>query len=305
MRAMSAPDSSPRLTAPRHWPAQAGVAVLKLLARIPWRAQLAIGPWLGRLLMAVARSRRKVAAINLKLAFPERDEAARARLLREHFEALGTGAFEFSRAWFGEHAPWQRGLEIEGLEHLQALHAQGRGVLLVSGHFTTLEACGRLLTAHVPVAGMYRAHDEPVMEAAVLAGRLRYACAMFKREELRAAIRHLKSGGILWYAPGQDMLGQDTVFVPFFGVDAASITATHQLARLSGAAVVPFFHRREGARYVLRIGQPLNDFPSADPAADTARVNAAVEQMVREAPAQYLWIHKRYKRRPPGQDSIY
>lgn len=302
---MPAPDSSPRLTALRHWPAQVGVAVLKLLARMPWRAQLAIGPWLGRLLMAVARSRRRVAAINLKLAFPELDEAARARLLHEHFEALGTGAFEFARAWFGDDAPWRQGVEIQGLEHLQALHAQGRGVLLVSGHFTTLEACGRLLTAHVPVAGMYRAHDEPVMETAVLAGRLRYACAMFKREELRASIRHLKGGGILWYAPDQDMLGKDTVFVPFFGIRAASITATHQLARLSGAAVVPFFHRREGARYVLRIGQPLADFPSADAAADTARVNTAVEAMVREAPAQYLWVHKRYKRRPPGEPPVY
>jgi Kdo2-lipid IVA lauroyltransferase/acyltransferase len=279
--------------------------MLKLIARLPWRVQLVLGPWLGRLLSLFARSRGRVARINLALAFPELDQAARARLLREHFEALGTAAFEFARAWFGDDAPWKQGLEIEGIEHLQALKAQGRGVLLVSGHFTTLEACGRLLTAHVPVAGMYRAHDEPVMEAAVLAGRLRYACAMFKREELRAAIRHLKSGGILWYAPDQDMLGKDTVYVPFFGVDAASITATHQLARLSGAAVVPFFHRREGARYVLRIGQPLADFPSSDAAADTARVNAAVEDMVRAAPAQYLWIHKRYKRRPPGQAPIY
>jgi KDO2-lipid IV(A) lauroyltransferase len=300
---MSSP--SPSLWTPRHWPAQLGVAALKLAARIPWSWQLRIGPVLGRLLMWVARGRRRVAARNLELVFPALAPADRARLLREHFAALGTGAFEFARAWFGSEQPWRRGLEIEGIEHLQALAREGRGVLLVSGHFTTLEACGRLLTAHVPVAGMYRAHDEPVMEAAVLAGRLRYACAMFKREELRAAIRHLKGGGILWYAPDQDMLGKDTVFVPFFGIPAASITATHQLARLSGAAVVPFFHRREGARYVLRIGQPLSDFPSADAAADTARVNTAVEAMVREAPAQYLWVHKRYKRRPPGEPPVY
>ena len=303
---MSSPSPShPRLLSPRHWPAQLGVVLLKLAARVPWRWQLRIGPLLGRLLMAVAGGRRRVAARNLELVFPALDAGARAELLRAHFEALGTGAFEFARAWFGSEKPWRQGLEIEGIEHLQALAREGRGVLLVSGHFTTLEACGRLLTAHVPVAGMYRAHDEPVMEAAVLAGRLRYACAMFRREELRAAIRHLKGGGILWYAPDQDMLGKDTVFVPFFGIPAASITATHQLARLSGAAVVPFFHRREGARYVMRIGEPLADFPSADAAADTTRVNAAVEAMVREAPAQYLWIHKRYKRRPPGESPVY
>jgi KDO2-lipid IV(A) lauroyltransferase len=299
------PEPSPSLNSSRHWPAQAGVLLLKAAGRMPWRWQLKLGPVLGRLLMWVGRERRKVAARNLELVFPALDAESRAKLLREHFAALGTGAFEFARAWFGSEAPWRKGLEIGGLEHLQKLKAEGRGVLLVSGHFTTLEACGRLLTAHVPVAGMYRAHDEPVMEAAVLAGRLRYAEAMFKREELRAAIRYLKKGGVLWYAPDQDMLGKDTLFVPFFGIDAASITATHQLARLSGAAVVPFFHRREGARYVMRLGQPLADFPSSDAAADTARVNSAVERMVREAPAQYLWVHKRYKRRPPGQPPLY
>jgi KDO2-lipid IV(A) lauroyltransferase len=105
---------------------------------------------------------------------------------------------------------------------------------------------------------------------------------------------------VLWYAPDQDMLGKDTVFAPFFGIPAATITATHQLARLSGCAVLPFFHHREGDRYVLRIGAPLADFPSHDAAADSARVNAAIEAMVREAPAQYLWVHRRFKRRPQG-----
>lgn len=293
------------LLMPPHWPAWAGVWALRAMARLPWRWQLRLGPILGRGLMRLAGSRRRVAQRNLELCFPALDAEARAELLRAHFEALGCGAFEFARAWFGAEAPWRQGLEIEGLEHLRALQAQRRGVLLVSGHFTTLEACGRLLTNEIALAGMYREHDSPVLERAVLAGRLRYASRMFTREELRAAIRHLKGGGALWYAPDQDMLGKDTVFAPFFGLPAATITATHQLARLSGAAVVPFFHRREGARYRLRIGAPLADFPSADVEADTARVNAAIEAMVREAPAQYLWVHKRFKRRPPGEPPLY
>ena len=293
------------LLAPRHWPAWVGVWTLRALARLPWRWQLRAGPPMGRLLMTLARGRRRVAERNLELCFPALAAPDRAALLRQHFEALGTGTFEFARAWFGAEAPWRSSLQIEGLEHLRALQAQGRGVLLVSGHFTTLEACGRLLTNEIPLAGMYREHDSPVLERAVLAGRLRYASRMFTRDELRAAIRHLKGGGALWYAPDQDMLGKDTVFVPFFGLPAATITATHQLARLSGAAVVPFFHRREGAHYRLRIGEPLADFPSADAEADTARVNAAIEAMVREAPAQYLWVHKRFKRRPQGAPPLY
>ncbi|MEO5629013.1 MAG: lipid A biosynthesis lauroyl acyltransferase, partial [Thermomonas sp.] len=151
-----------------------------------------------------------------------------------------------------------------------------------------------------PLAGMYRRHRSPVMEWAVMRGRLRYASAMFGNGDTRAAIRHLKRGGFLWYAPDQDMRGKDTVFAPFFGIPAATITATHQFARLTGCAVVPFFHRREGGDYILRIGEPLAPFPTDDVVADTALVNAAIEAMVREAPSQYLWLHRRFKRQPDG-----
>jgi KDO2-lipid IV(A) lauroyltransferase len=164
----------------------------------------------------------------------------------------------------------------------------------------TLEMCGRLVCNHVRLAGMYRRHRSPVMEWAVLRGRLRYACAMFGNGDTRAAIRHLKRGGLLWYAPDQDMRGKDTVFAPFFGIPAATITATHQFARLTGCAVVPFFHRREGDRYVLQVGEPLSPFPTDDAVADSSAVNAAIETMVRAAPSQYLWLHRRFKRQPDG-----
>ena len=284
----------------KHWPMLAGVALLEGAARLPWGLQRVLGRALGGVAYALASSRRHAARVNLRLCLPEMDEAARTRLLRESFRDFGIGLFEFARAWWGEVAPMRRDVVIEGLEHLKELQAQGRGVLMVSGHFMTLEMCGRLLCDHVPLAGMYRRYRNPVMEWAVKRGRLRYAAAMFANDEIRPAMRHLKQGGFLWYAPDQDMRGKETVFAPFFGVPAATITATHQFARLTGCAVVPFFHRREGARYVLRIAPPLEDFPSKDAVADSARVNAAIEAMVREAPSQYLWIHRRFKRRPDG-----
>ncbi|QHQ27475.1 putative lipid a biosynthesis lauroyl acyltransferase protein [Xanthomonas albilineans] len=276
-----------------------------LAARLPWCLQRALGRGIGWLALRLAGTRRHAAATNLALCFPEQSDAWRAHLLRESFDALGVGVFEFARAWWGSIAPMRCHARIEGLEHLQRLQAQGRGVLLVSGHFMTLEICGRLLCQHVPLAGMYRRHRNPVFEWAVKRGRLRYASAMFANEDLRGSMRHLKRGGMLWYAPDQDMRGKDTVFVPFFGVPAATITATHQLARLTGCAVVPFFHHREGGDYVLRIAPPLDNFPSTDIVADTARINAAIEAMVRAAPAQYLWIHRRFKRQPDGRSSVY
>jgi KDO2-lipid IV(A) lauroyltransferase len=250
--------------------------------------------------------RRRIAARNLALCFPALDAAARASLLRQHFAALGIGLFEFARAWWGSVAPLRRGLQVEGLEHVEAARAGGRGVIVISGHFTTLEICGRLLCDHVPLAGMYRPHAQAAMEWAVKRGRLRYAAAMFGRDELRPALRHLKQGGLLWFAPDQDTRRGDSVFVPFFGRPASSLTSTHQLARLSGAAVLAFAHvRRPDGGYTLRLSPAFADFPSEDAVVDTARVMAAIEGMARAAPAQYLWIHRRFKRQPDGGEDLY
>ncbi len=282
-----------------------GLSVMVISARLPWGLQRLLGRGIGALAFRLARDRRRAAQINLLLCFPELDDAARHVLLRESFRDFGIGLFEFLRAWWGSATPMQRTVRIEGIEPIAALRAQGRGILLISGHFMTLEICGRLMCDRLPLAGMYRRYRSPVLEWAVRRGRQRYAATMFSNEEIRPAMRHLKQGGILWYAPDQDMRGKDTVFAPFFGVPAATITATHQFARLSGCVVVPFFHRREGGDYVLRLGEPLADFPSKDAVADSTRVNAAIEAMVREAPGQYLWIHRRFKRRPDGMAPPY
>jgi KDO2-lipid IV(A) lauroyltransferase len=276
-----------------------------LLARLPWGLQRQFGAMLGALAFRLARSRREAARTNIRVCLPELDAGAREALLRANFRDVGIGLLEFARAWWGDAAPMRASVQIEGLDILQRLQAEGRGVLMVSGHFMTLEMCGRLLCEQVPLAGMYRRHRSPVMEWAVLRGRLRYASAMFANSDTRSVLRHLKRGGFLWYAPDQDMRGKDTVFAPFFGIPAATITATHQFARLTGCAVVPFFHRREGDRYVLRIGEPLTPFPSEDAVADSAAVNAAIESMVREAPSQYLWLHRRFKRQPEGTPPRY
>lgn len=290
----------------RQWPVWLGIGVLWVLAQLPWALQRSLGRGLGLLLRVFARKRLQVVRTNVQLCFPEQDKAWRKALVRDNFSAVGIGVFEFARAWWGSVAPLRKNARITGVEHLQRALASGRGAILISGHFMTLEICGRLLCDHVPLAGMYRPHDTAAMEWAVKRGRLRYADAMFGRDELRPALRYLKKGGALWFAPDQDTLRGENVFVPFFGEPARSLTSTHQLARMSGATVLAFFHRREAdGSYSLEVKPPFENFPSTNATADTARVMAEIEAMARAAPAQYLWMHKRFKRRPEGAAPIY
>jgi KDO2-lipid IV(A) lauroyltransferase len=308
---MTAPARPPfryALLSPANWPAWIGLGIIWLIARLPYRALLALGRLLGTATAHLPGERRHVAQRNLELCFPQLAAAERARLLRASLADLGFMLVEFAQAWMAS----DRSIacvpcSVEGLEHLEECRRQGRGVLLVGAHFSHLELCARLVSRRIGIAGMYRIMDNAAFEWTVLRARLRYADAMFAKEDLRATVKYLKRGGTVWYAPDQDMRGKDAVFVPFFSVAAATITATHHLARLSGAAVIPFFHRRrdDGAGYAIRLEAPLENFPSTDVAADTARVNAAIEVMVREAPEQYLWVHKRFKSRPPGEAPLY
>ena len=288
---------------PGQWPAWLGIGLAAALARLPWSLQRALGRALGGFLHLAFRSRRHVAERNIALCFPELDATRQAALVRESFSELGIGLFEFARAWWGSVQPMRQGLQVEGLEHLEAARANGRGVIVISGHFTTLEISARLMCDYAPLAGMYRPHDQGAMEWAVKRGRLRYAAAMFTREELRPALKHLKQGGLLWFAPDQDTRRGESVFVPFFNRPAYSLTSTHQLARLSGASVIAFAHeRRADGGYTLRLSPAFEDFPSKDATIDTTRVMAAIEAMVRKAPAQYLWIHRRFKRQPDSEE---
>ena len=284
------------------------MSVIWLVAHLPWRVLEGLGRFIGNLALVLNKERRQIAATNIALCFPELDADAQRALVRANLRDVGMMLVEFALGWMGSDRAIARvPLRIEGLEHLQAARDAGRGVLLVGGHFSHLELAARLVSSRIRIAGMYRRMDSEVFEWVVLRSRLHYADAMFDKDDLRGTVKYLRAGGTLWYAPDQDMRSKDNVFAPFFGVPAATITATHHLARMSGAVVIPFFHRRlpDGGGYVLRLAPPMPDFPGKDAAADTVRVNEEVERMVREAPEQYLWVHKRFKTRPPGEPRLY
>lgn len=295
------------LLAPRWWPAWIALGLARLICALPIRWQQALGAALGRLVGRILASRRRIVRINLRLCFPALDEATVRTMTMAHFEALGIGLFEAMQCWFVSDRRLQPFVEVVGIEHLDAAQADGHGVLLLTGHFTTLELAARA----VRMTGrgfhaMYRPADNVFVDWWMRRMReLRSGLAALPKDDLRALVRALRAGGAIWYGPDQTLEVPGALFVPFFGVPALTLTATSRLAQMGRARVVPFFPERIDGRYRITVQPALEDFPSGDDAADAARVNALLEDAIRKCPEQYFWTHRRFKHRPPGVPDPY
>lgn len=273
-----------------------------MIVALPYPAQMRIGALLGGATRFLLPRRRRVAQTNLALCFPALEATERATLLRAHFRSLGRGVIETALAWWGDTRALERRCPVVGEQHLRAALAHGKGVILLSAHFTTLEIGGRLLAARVPFHVVYRPYADPLLEALTCRARTRRFGKAIPKHDTRALLASLKSNVPVWYAPDQHAGGPASTFAPFFGIPAATLTTTSRLARISGAPVVPFFALRltGGAGYLLMLCPALTDFPGGDDAADSARLNRLLEDVVREMPDQYLWVHRRFKTAPDG-----
>ena len=279
-----------------------GITIGEAIARLPWSVYRPMAHGLSWLMRIAMHKRGHIARTNIQLCFPELSDTEQKKLWRTSFDSLAFSLFEFARGWWGTLRKQDAEMPIAGIEHLSAAQQSGRGVLLVSAHLTTLEYCSKILCERLPVAGMYRPFNSEAFVWSVFDGRLRHAKNMFGRDELRSVLRYLKSGGTLWFAPDQETRRGESVYVPFFNQSALSLTSTHQLAKLSNALVLPFFHQRlPDGSYYLEIGAALDNFPSEDATADTARVMQLFEQMIQRCPEQYLWLHARFKRQADGK----
>lgn len=306
---MSAPVFRPALLHPRYWPLWLGLGLLWLIIRLPYRVLLALGRLVGRLMHVFMRDRRHVAEVNLQLCFPQWTEERRRQVLRDNFESNGIALFEMAMAWWWPRQRLARLAHVEGLEHLHNAAAAGQGVVLVSLHFTTLELGAALLGQQVTIDGMYREHRNPVFDLVQRRGRERHNAdaRAIEREDVRAMFKSLRSGRAIWYAPDQDYGRKASVFVPFFGVPAATVTATSAFARLGKAQVVPFTQTRlpDAQGYRLTVHPPLAGFPGGDETADALRINQWAEQAIEQQPEQYMWVHRRFKTRPEGEARPY
>ena len=284
-----------------------GLALIWLLHFLPLAVLSRAGEVFGMLLYAIAYARRKVVMINLQLCFPELSAIARIALARRHFRAFGRSVLEHGILWWSSKERVKRLVRIEGLEHWQAV--AGRPVILLAPHFIGLDMGGIRLAADYRLNSVYSRQKSPGFDAILIHGRTRFGqTTLFARQDgIRPVLKSLKSGEPFYYLPDMDLGERDSVFVPFFNVPAATITGLSRIAQLAGAAVVPCVTRQLPGRagYVVKLYPLWSDFPSGNLEADARRMNAFIEQRVREMPEQYYWLHKRFKTRTAGESNPY
>jgi len=268
----------------------------------PWLG--AMGRALGRLLYRFGRGR--VTDVNLALCFPGMPEPERRALAKRHFEALGRNAIEMSVMWFASDERVLGLVSIAGREHLDRL--AGRPVILLVPHFIGLNMGGARIAQEYPgSASIYSRQKNPVLDRLFLKGRLRFGSPtlLSRQDGMRAIVKTLREGRLLYFLPDMDFGARDAVFSPFFGVPAATVTALPRLAQLGRATVVPAIAVQKERGYEMVVYPPWDNYPTGDVEADVRRMNAFIEERVREIPEQYFWAHKRFKTRPPGEPSPY
>ena len=309
--AMSQPELPPQYRpqgqymAPRFWPTWIGLGLMWTVARLPYPVQIKAGQLLGIITYLFARERRHICEVNLRLCFPELNKTDLKQLVRKTFISNAIGLIEIAIAWHREPEEYRRMVTVTGVENLNAAVAKGKGVLLLCAHFTTLEFGGFLFNLNGKMDVTYRPNKNPLFDAAMYNGRIRHHPAVLDRKNIRGAMRGLKQGHVLWYAPDQDYGAKHSVFVPFFGIQAATITATSRFAGFNDSEVVFYSHYRneDNSGYHLDFSPALENYPTGDDERDAIIINEIIEAAIRKQPDQYLWLHKRFKTQAAGKSA--
>ncbi|WP_423187533.1 LpxL/LpxP family Kdo(2)-lipid IV(A) lauroyl/palmitoleoyl acyltransferase [Alishewanella sp. d11] len=306
---VNSPQFSWRFLLPQYWLLWLGVALMYLISWLPYRLLMWFGSKLGILLFKLMKSRQKVARRNLELCFPEKSIAEREKLVWQNAEETGKAMFETVIAWWWPNWRVKRLAHLKGYEYLQQAIAQGKGVLLLAGHFLHLEAAGRVIGLTHPSVGFYRPNNNPLLDYLQYRGRIRSNKYMIGKRDVKGLIQALNEQEVCFYLPDQDYGRNRAEFVPFFAVaETATTTGTLLFAKAANCVVIPIYTSRlpNYQGYQVEILPPFTAFPSGDDKADVLRVNQWVEQAVLNHPEQYMWLHRRFKTRPtPDEPSLY
>jgi KDO2-lipid IV(A) lauroyltransferase len=294
---------------PRRWYAWPVLALMLIMSWAPSRVLWVLGICLGSIASWFPTSNRRFAERNIELCFPEKSPVERHQLVKRHFQLSGVAILGLSVAWFAPRWRLERFISMQGQQYLDEAQASSKKVILLAPHFIGLDIGGARLAGirERRFVSMYRTSRDPLLEY-LFSRRGRFGALIVERmASLKPIIRAIREGQGFYYLPDQDMGERASVFAPFFGIPAATVTILSRLAETTNAAVLPCITRilPGGRGYELRIYPPLENFPTADPMADAERMNREIETWVREMPDQYMWSYRRFKTRPNNEPSLY
>ena len=292
---------------PKYWLTWLWLGLLRAICWLPYSWQMMLGRGIGWLGYWLIPSRRHITKVNLSLCFPDWSADKRQQCVKDSFASLGMGIVEMGMAWWLPQRKLAALTKFTGTEYIEEARKSNRGILLIGGHFTTLDLVGRLLAEHYPICVTFRQTKNQLVNAIMTNMRERHFHRSFDRHDVRQFVRALKDEQMVWYAPDQDYGRKVSVFAPFFGVPAATITATAKLARMTNAVLIPMRQYRLPSQegYLIEFAPPLENFPTGDEVKDATTINKVIEQGVLKAPEQYLWQHRRFKTQPEGAKRPY
>ncbi|MFZ5604714.1 MAG: LpxL/LpxP family Kdo(2)-lipid IV(A) lauroyl/palmitoleoyl acyltransferase [Pseudomonadota bacterium] len=296
----------PRFLHPRYWHIWILFGLGWSVAQLPFPLQLKLGRAFGRLLLLAGKERAHITRRNIDICLPHLTDAQKNDLVRANFESVGIGFIEIAMAYWGSSKKLHRIFKLNGREHLDAAKAAGKGIIIMGGHMTSLELLLRLFCESWPCAAMYKPNHNAFFEQYSFNKRARYVNPPIPNKNLRSFLKHLKNGGTAIYLSDQDYGMKNSVFAPFFGVPAVTIKRPPEYVQYSGALVMPviFGRNADDSGYYVDVMPPL-DYPTGDDVRDATTLNYWVEQNILRSPDQYLWQHRRFKRRPPGEPPLY
>lgn len=293
---------------PRYWPTWLALAWLWLLAWLPWPVRSGLGALFGALARVGTRKRREIARVNLRLCFPELDDAARERMLRRHFRYRLRSLLDYGLLWWGSSRRIGKLVRVSGEQHLRVPYESGRAVILLTCHSLMLDFGAAVLVRRFRGVGLVKPVRNAVVDWVMQRGRQRFLSSLYARDQgLRPVIAALQAGAFFYYLPDEDLGERNATFAPFFGVQAATLTTLSRLARITDAVVVPAYTRYVPGtgRYEQVLLPPMTNFPSGDLQVDAARMNQEIERLISLAPEQYMWTMRRFRTRPDGGPNPY
>ncbi|MDO6763733.1 LpxL/LpxP family Kdo(2)-lipid IV(A) lauroyl/palmitoleoyl acyltransferase [Agarivorans sp. 1_MG-2023] len=304
--------SPPKLGAaslhPKNWGAWILIGFMFSISLLPFRIQHYLGLGIGRLAKKLLKSRVHITRRNLEICFPDKSAEQREQLVEGCFKHLGHSVVDTANAWFWPQWRFAKHFKVEGAEHLNKAREKDGGILLISAHFWTLESHARAYGTLDPGVGIYRPNKNAVYEYFQYHGRTKSNKYLVDRTDVRGMIKALRTNNAVWYAPDHDYGTHAAVFVPFFAQDkAATITGTATLAKVKNVQILPTYALRnnDGSGFTLVIEPAVENYPSGNDEQDAHTVNQIVEKAILRAPEQYMWIHRRFKSRPPGESGVY